>query len=180
MINLIPPEGHRLIKREYLLRVGGTLCFLFGSVFLVLTVAQVPTYVLIGAQINAFAVEIEEQSNKDDSVKLLDKEIERAQEVITQLKSGTSTTPFTVAVDEIQTLADTTIAFKAFVISEPDKRGEVKIRAQGTAPTREALAKLKSDIEASPLFEKAEVPISDLARDVDLPFVITITISEKV
>lgn len=180
MINLIPPEGHRLMKQEYILRVFGTLSVLLGVVFLILTVALVPTYILIDAQISDFALEIEKQSDKEDTAKLLDKEIELIHSIVGQLKTGTSSMIASQAVDEIQKIAEGEVVFKAFIINEPDKRGEVKIQAQGVAPTRETLAKFKTMVEASPFFEKAEVPISDLARDVDLPFMMTITVAQSV
>lgn len=175
MINLIPPEGHKAVKREYLFRAGSTFCFLFGWVGLLIAAALIPTYVLISAQIGTFELEAEREQSKDDAVKKAQEEVGTAEAILMQLKTTTETFFSSTAIDEIQKRAPRSIAFRTFSIEESQGRIE-KVQIQGVAPTREALAELKTAIESSDLFLKAEVPIADLARDVDLPFAITVTI----
>lgn len=175
MINLIPPEGHKTVKREYLLRVGATFGFLFGWVVIFLTVALIPTYVLINAQINAFALE-DTTKGKEDSFKKAEEEVHTTETVLTQLKTVAPRVSASTVIAEIQHRAPASIVFRRFSFGET--KGVIDmVQVQGVAPTRESLAQLKSALEASEMFRSAEVPISDLARDAELPFVITVTVS---
>jgi hypothetical protein len=177
MINLIPPEGQKVLKREYIFRVGGTIAGLFGVVCLLLSVALVPTYVLIGAQIKGSLAEVEKEGGENEAFVKADEEVKETKALIRQLKTFAPTLSMSDVVEEITHVAPGGILFRTFLVE--DKAGKIlNIQAQGTASTREVLAQLKSALEASPLFEEAEVPIADLARDVNLPFTITITLEE--
>lgn len=176
MINLIPPEGHKALKREYVLRVGATLSLLFASVALMLAVALIPTYVLIAAQLNAFALESAQETKKVDALKEINTEVDMTKELLAQLKTTPEKVLVSAIIEEIQKHAPASVVFDTFYI-ESGADGVERIQVQGNAATREALARLKNELESSPMFEKAEVPIADLARDVDVSFAITITLS---
>lgn len=176
MINLIPPEGHKALKREYILRVGATLSLLFASVALLLAVALIPTYVLIAAQLNAFALESAQETKKGDALKDINAEVNMTKELLAQLKTTPEKVPVSAIIEEIQKHTPALVVFDTFYI-ESGTDGVERIQVQGNAATREALARLKNELESSAMFEKAEVPIADLARDVDLSFAITITLS---
>ena len=178
MINLIPPEGHREVKREYYLRVGATLALLFAGVAIFLTVALIPTYVLVRAQIEAFALEAKQESDTEGVFESAEGEVKTAMKVLSQLKAVPETVFVSAIIDEIQERTSSSIVLKTFYV---DAVGGVieKIQVQGVADTREALAELKGALESSDTFLSAEVPIADLARDADLPFAITVTLAPR-
>lgn len=178
MINLIPPEGHRVIKREYVLRVGATYCFLFACISVLLTVALIPTYVLVGAQLNTLRLEVEKGSGGEEEFQKADEAVRITKDVLAQLKTRVGTVSMSNAINEVQNIAPSSITFKTFRVEESNGAIE-KIQVQGVAPTREALARLRVLLEASSLFATAEVPIADLARDENLPFAITVTLSKE-
>jgi hypothetical protein len=175
MINLIPPEGHRIIRREYYLRVGATFAFLFGGVCLLLATAQIPRYVLVNAQINALAASEDAGEEREKRVRL-ENDVRLAQEIATQLNSSSNIILTSRIIEELLRSSGEDISFTRIQLEEKEKID--KVQAQGVAKSREALAKLKNDIESSSLFLSAYVPISDLARDRDLPFAITITVEQ--
>jgi hypothetical protein len=178
MINLIPPGGHKTIKYEYVLRVGSVLGFLFATVFILLSIVLIPTYVLVGAQIKAFEAEKNQSSEVSDTLNIADQEVRITGEMLAQLKRIPAGELASVAISEIKNVAPSTIIFTNFIAEAP--QGDIqKIQIQGNAPTRESLAELKNSLENSPMFEKAEVPISDLARDVDVPFAISVMLTQK-
>lgn len=177
MINLLPPAGHAILKREYYLRVGATVCFLLGSVCILLTIALVPTFVLIRAQINASAAQMggttEESANTFARV---EGDAKTAANVIAQLKAIPQSILPTTIIEAMQDLALTGIQFKTFSITAPG--GVItQFQVTGTAATRTSLIQLTQRIEESDMFMKADVPLSDLARNVDLPFAITVTLT---
>lgn len=178
MINLIPLEGKKSAKREYMLRLGATFCFLFGFVTLLLAAAHIPTYVLIQAQISTIEADAGRGTDKVEAIKQADEEVRKIGVVIAQLKKTHDTLHKSDVVTEIERHISDTIVLKNFSIDITGQKTDM-IQVQGTATTREALAQFKSALEASPLFSKAEVPISDLVRDTDLPFTVTLQLETQ-
>ncbi len=171
MINLIPPEGHRLLKREYLLRVSSTFLVLLGFLVLVLASAHIPAYVLVDSQMQVLDTAVEKEGERKGAVEEVEEIVKRSSVLVGRLKSSPSQSVETTAIlGEIQKHALQGISLETFQIQNT---GVVLV--QGVAATREVLAQFKASIESSDLFLKAEVPISDLARDTKLPFGMTIT-----
>lgn len=178
MINLIPKRGHKAIKLEYIFRVSSTLGVLFAGVMLLLSVALIPTYVLVDAQIKTFEAEKEQQAESDEAFQLADREVKLTKELLAQLKRTPENAHPSVVLEEIVSVAPNNISFTSFYLRT--ENGDIEsVQIRGQAPTREALASLKNEIEKSNMFDSAEVPISDLARDVDVPFAITATLSKE-
>jgi len=178
MINLIPPAGHRALKQEYFLRVGATMGFLTTGVFLFLTVSLIPIYVLTRAQIQNFTFEIEKNNSSDELFKKAERDVSVIESVLKQLKTSPTAVPASEAIAEIQNNAPASIIFKAFRLQSPNET-TASIYVQGIAPTREVLAQFIDNLEATRMFEKAEVPISDLARESNLPFAMQVTFATK-
>lgn len=179
MINLIPPQGHSSLHLEYILRVASTVSILFGFLAIALAIAFIPTFVLIDVQIQTLDAEQNKELDKVEAVDQAEKEVARTRKVITQLRAGQGTAPMISMIDEVARLTPATISLTQYIISDIAQPKEAQtIQVQGTATTRDALAGFKKHIEASPLFEAAEIPIADLARETDLPFTMTITLQK--
>lgn len=178
MINLVPPAGRKTTTYEYVLRVGSVLGFLFSGVLILLTVALIPTYVLVDAQIKAFETEKAQLVGSEGVFTEADYEVQLTKEALAQLKRVPSSVKVSEVITEIKTIAPQSVVFTNFIANTTNGTlSQIQIRGQ--APTREALAELKNVIETSDMFETAEVPIADLARDVEVPFAITVTLSKK-
>lgn len=178
MINLIPPEGHVIMKREYFLRVGATLLLLFSGVAVLLAVAQIPMYVLIDAQLKSLDLEASQENKNEQALKDAESEVRSIKEVLTQMKSTSTPSTVSIVIDEIEARTPPSVLLKSFSIDASQGVIE-KAQIQGTAPTREMLVQMKGLLETSDMFEKAEVPISDLARETDLPFAVTVTLKKN-
>lgn len=179
MINLIPPEGHRVLKREYALRVGSTFLLLMSVILMFLSVAHIPTYVLVKAQINSYMLEASGAAGDAIDWDSVEKEVATTNSILAQMSAAPQTALVSAAIQEIERRAQEGIIFKTFYTQDVD--GVVtEIQVQGVAPTRAALAAFKAALESSDMFVSAEVPISDLARDVNLPFAITVVLEPPV
>lgn len=175
MINLIPPEGQHLKKFEYWTRVLTTWGWLLSGVFVTAAFLLAPTYVLLQGQLKVLHTEAEEKSGSGQTFAEIRKKVETANATIAQLGETGSRPEISGIITSIREVANPGIALSRFEIRHNNP--ETHLQIQGTASTREALAAFKTDIERSPVFESAIVPIADLAKDVELPFVITITLS---
>lgn len=177
MINLIPPQGRALMKREYMFRVGATFCILFGWLALFFAVAHIPTYVLVKAQIQNIDAVAQRESSRDEEIKQSEAEVRAAQAVIMQLRAVKESRKVADIVGEVHRLANDSIRLHTFVLTDLEEKTSV-IQVQGSATTREEFVAFKDALEASLFFARAEIPISDLARDTDLPFMMTLTLAD--
>jgi wyosine [tRNA(Phe)-imidazoG37] synthetase (radical SAM superfamily) len=179
MINLIPPEGRRALKIEYILHVVATFSVLWGILSILIAVAHIPTYVLVDAQIKKIETPDAQYTDMQEIKKEFDSVIKRTTAVIKQVTVVKDIIPVTEIIAEIQRQTPDTIELKSFVFQN-NNQGAISVQVQGIAPTRETLALFKSSIEQSKMFEEAIIPIADLVRDVDVSFVITINMRKNI
>lgn len=176
MINLIPPQGRAALRHEYLLRIGSVGAFLLSGAFLIGAVLLAPTYVLTSSQVTGArgqSSEMEETKRAFDSAF---GEIRVANTIMAQLRKTDTLTPITKTLEEAVRVAPPGIRFNGFSLDRKNG-GLSQIVIQGVADTRRTLASFKTTLEASDTFEEAVIPISDLARETELPFAITVTLS---
>lgn len=178
MINLIPPQGQRVARQEYMLRVTSTFFILFGILGLFLTVACIPTYVLITAQMKVIDAENQQNAPNQETVRKAENEVLQANNIVAQLKASPSSNSYITYIEEILKTAPEGISFKTFTLGTTGGVFDM-IQVQGTASTRETLSRFKTALEATDMFTKAEVPIADLVRETNLPFVIAITVKQE-
>jgi Tfp pilus assembly protein PilN len=179
MINLIPHKGQTALKHEYLLRVASVYGFLLAGVFLASTALIVPTYVLTSTQLSTAQ---DDGSSIDETRIAFDAafgEIKVANTVMAQLRKPQDNIAHSDVIQEIVKVAPRGVSFTTFQM-ERIGTDLKEVRVQGTAENRIALSSFKTALESSPLFLQALVPIADLARNSDLPFVITITLEEPI
>jgi hypothetical protein len=173
MINLIPPQGRTALKHEYILRVGSLYAFLLAGVCVAGTALFIPTYVLTSSQLTGAKDKSAEIEVTKQAFDRAFEEIKVANTLMAQLQKTKTTTPATKVIEEIIRLAPEGLRFTAFGTSE--EAGVLKnVTVSGNASTRQALVSFKAQIEASPLFDEVVIPLSDLARETELPFSVSI------
>ena len=166
------------MRHEYLFRVGSVIALLFAGVGFVLTVALIPTYLLIGVQTTEIENEIARNGDSKEALKNAETLTKETTELIAQLKRASSTVSMSSLIQEVERLASPEIEFKNFSV-DSTKGAVLKMNVQGEAPTRELLVRFKTALESSEKFLKVEIPITDLVRNVDVPFAITVTVAKK-
>lgn len=176
MINLIPPHGHTALRHEYVLRVITMYAFIFCGILLASTALMAPTYILTGAQLKAVRSDNPDMEHIRASFEAASDEIKIANAIMGQLRFNETDRTYSKVIEEIVRSADSGIVFMNFQASHTEG-ALTEIVVQGTAKSRNTLASFKTVLEESPLFEKAVIPIADLARDTNLPFAVTITLS---
>ena len=98
--------------------------------------------------------------------------------MLAQFRRVPETRSPSMIIKEIRAVAPPSIIFTNFSVqTESGTLNEVRI--QGQAPTREALASLKTALESAEMFDSVALPLGDLARDEDLPFAIVVTLAKQ-
>jgi hypothetical protein len=179
MINLIPPSAQKQVKHEYWIRVASVWMILIGSAFLVVSILMAPVYMLVTAQLKSFSFEytqanIESQSFKDSETKII-----TSNEIASLLAKSEGTTAYTTIIKKLESLAGEDIIITDFDLSR--KAGVISpVVISGEADSRLALTQFQDAIQGDEMFSGATLPISNLAKDRDIPFTITVDLNKKI
>ena len=177
MINLIPPDGRKIAIREYWVHMFSAWAFLLSGIFVVAILLLIPSYVLVESQLAAVEGNNQKLRVAEDAFRMAEDDITTANAAIVQLSRQSEHIALSRIIESILGEVSGGITLRRFDIERSDN-GIQPIQVQGRAATREALADFRSSLEDLALFESATVPISDLAREADLPFVVTILLVE--
>lgn len=179
MINLIPPQGRKALNREYILRAASVCTGMVGIVFLAATTLLIPTYVYINTQVRTIEHQNIEGDKVSEDFKAAEAEVKFANTISIQLSKDETSPSISNLIAEVIRIAPPGIFFKNFELNVKKDVKSDGMQVQGMASSRASLLTLKQAIEESALFESAILPISDLARDVDLPFSITVVLPNQ-
>jgi hypothetical protein len=177
MVNLLPQAAKRHLVVEYYVRVATVWFFLLTGAMVVLGMFLVPISVLVGLQLSAYDETFTRVSADNATFGDSEKAVLAANVVASELNRVTAYAPVLDLVSTVEGLAEHTISIDG-VNLERSKAGAVEtITVTGEATTRAALAAFRDRIEAEPRFKSAALPISNLAKDKDVPFSIAITVN---
>jgi hypothetical protein len=170
MINILPESGRRVAVREYFLRLAAAACALVGMVALCTALMLVPSYLFASvARDNAQATHpasVDAGVEKGDSALLVrsEREADMLFTFLSAPKESESLAKIIAAAGEDVTLSRLSLSGKGAVM-----------QVSGKAATRDALLAFSRRLKSLPQVGSADVPISDLVKNTDVPFSVTIT-----
>lgn len=174
MINLLPPQGKRRVTREYWVRVVSVWSILIASGVLLVTILHVPVYVLLQNKLDAFVEEFNEATGRKESFDESKAQIVQANVLAKLLAAEDQGVAFTTVTQTLESLAGVDVTIEHIQL----QRNEQALAAttiSGMATTRQALVRFRDAITAHELFDEVELPLSNLAKDRDIPFSLTIS-----
>ena len=170
MINLIPPQGKKLVAREYGARVAAVACASVALALVASTVALVPSYVLFSSSRNAQAP-IEDVAGEE--MREVEAGLRKAMALTQQLQDTTQSLEPLAIVNHVESAVSSAIVIESFALSH-EKATHIQVR--GSATTRESLRQFIEALKRDSFFADAQVPVSDLAPDTNLDFTVTLTL----
>lgn len=173
MINLIPPSAHSQVQREYWIRVVSVWMFLTGCALCIAAILYAPVYVLVEAELGNYLLAYNQASDDSETYTESEKAIQSGNAIAQLLATSDTDTSFSEIIAEIEKQKIQGIRVDDYSIARKDGiLGAITIK--GNADSRLILTQFKDAIEKSPLFESATLPLSNLAKDRDIPFTVTI------
>lgn len=178
MINLIPPNAQKQVRNEYWVRVVSVWLLLLGTSFIIVVILFAPVYVLIQSQLDSYWDEYTRANGETQSFKDAESEIKKANELATLLSKSKNIVTFSGTIESLEKLTKDEVIIESYSLT---RKGDVidSIIVVGQADSRLALTQFKDSIENEPMFESVTLPLSNLAKDKDIPFSITIIPSGK-
>lgn len=174
MINLIPPQARQSILLEYWIRVFSVWCFLLAAAGAVLLALLFPTYILIHLQLVSQQDTYADIDSKQERFTSLRSEIRNANTQAKILSDVAEVSTMSHYLSSLDTLTPESIVLNQTRITRDEDNRIQTIVIAGEASTRTDLAQYRAQLEQNELFAQAELPLSNLAKDKEVPFRITL------
>ncbi len=176
MANLIPPAAKRSIKIEYWVRVVSVWAVLFGVAALTLAVLNAPVYLLIKSQLQTHSGSFNDAHEQNSSNEKIEAEILAANDNAALLIGMKNIKPVVPYVTEIESYVNEKITLNTFSVSRTGTAVS-SVSLTGVAVDRASLVEFSRAIENSDTFSEASIPLSNLAKDSNIPFTINAVIA---
>ncbi|MEX2052079.1 MAG: hypothetical protein WD991_00065 [Candidatus Paceibacterota bacterium] len=173
MINLIPNEEKKRMRRGFYYRLMVVLLLALASAVFISVVAITPSYFISSIKKNLAESRLENQSNEpvhlpDQATEKLIAELNHKLTIIENEKGNTFFVSERV-VNEIvlKKLSDIKIHQ---IYYEDSPAGGKKITIRGVAPSRERLLRFRRALEDDSFFKQVDLPISNFVRGSNIQF----------
>lgn len=175
MINLLPPEGKKQVSKNYWFRVLSVYFTLFGSAFFVTSALLLPTYFYVSYQIDALS---NAMSNEEaESFKRIEASIAEANDISELLLNTPNAVNDTEIINEILNFSGGLVSIDSIKIQKNNRKVN-EVIVSGAANNRSSLVAFRDSVEQHKFFKEVNLPLSNLAKDQDIPFSLTLEPSD--
>lgn len=178
MVNLIPPTAKRGVIIEYWVRVVTVWAGLASIAAILIAVVMSPVYVLVDSQITAYIQSADIASQKIASFKSVSEELVLATQQAQLVISSSKEMQLSEIIYLFNSLEGEGIALDSVSVNRIPT-GIEPVRISGNAVDRQSLADFRDRLLAEERVETVDFPISNLAKDRDITFTITVTLSNQ-
>ena len=179
MVNLIPPSAKKGVAIEYWLRVFTVWSIIATVVALLLTITFLPVRVLVEAKINAYQESADVASEKIASYEAASVELNRSTKQAQLLIANTKQKSLSKIIELFSSMEGEGIEISSINVTRIETDQIDPVQLEGSARDRQALADFRDRLLAQEEIDAVDFPISNLAKDSDIFFSITVTMSNK-
>lgn len=160
---------------EYWVRAVSVGLVLASAALLVVAVLLLPPYVLLNGLVSTKQASLDETKEKTSEYDISAKSLVQATALARLVVEGDRTPSFTNLVAVIEAARDPAlVTIEGYDFSLVDGQATPVI-VSGNALTRQSLADFRDRLVASERVTAVDLPLSNLAKDRDLPFSLTVT-----
>lgn len=179
LTNLLPPERQSALSREYVLRLGVVVAALITVLTFAAALLLVPTYIFLGQSASAKATRLASiesvlSSSDEKTLSAQLAALTRDAAVLVELgniPSASAVLRTALAIPH----SGVTLSGLTYTPSEAKVPGTLAIT--GTAATRDALRTYQLAVQSASFATAANLPVSAYAKDTDITFTITVTLT---
>lgn len=178
MINLVPPSAKKQIVIEYWLRVLTVWLTLLSIVALVGVALMFPVYVLVKSQVDVYRASAETAQAKIAVYENVSSDLVQASQqarLILESRKNGSLSSYVYLFGSLET---SDLSITSITVNR-GTTGIDPVTLSGVAADRQALADFRDRLLALEEVETVDFPISNLAKDRDIPFNMMVTLSNK-
>ncbi len=178
MINLIPPKAKKDLRLEYWVRVVSVWLLIWAAALFAGALSLLPVQVLISTQTAVHEDTAEQASEKVTDYASISTTLVQASLQAKYVQEQGAVGALSDYISRFQSLTNENIRINNISIS----RGEIGIKPiaiSGTADGRQDLASFRDRLLDLEDVVEVDLPISNLAKDKDINFSVTVTLSNK-
>lgn len=175
MINLIPTLAKSRLIKEYWVRAVTMWLFLWSIAVLLGMFILIPPYVLTNSQVSAYKDSAESATKKIANYEAVSAELARSVAWARTVRENFAYPTTSEYITFLRSLERDEITISHISITRVEREVEAIVVA-GTANDRQALAAFRDILVAQEVVSAVDLPLSNLAKDKDIPFEVTITI----
>jgi len=179
MVNLIPPGAKKSVIVEYWLRVLTVWSLLATAIAVLFAVTLLPVYVSVDTQIDVYQKSAEEALEKIAILQSVSKDLSRSTKQAQLLIASTKETSLSQVIELFDSLEINGIVLSQMDVKKMPEGGLAPVNLSGNARDRQALADFRDRLLAQDSIETVDFPISNLAKDRDIDFAITVTMNNQ-
>ncbi len=179
MVNLIPPSAKKGVVIEYWLRVLTVWSFIATAVAILFGITSLPVYVLVDAKIDAYRESADVASQKIASYQSVSVGLNQATAQAQLLIANTRQATLSKVIELFNSLENNGIEITSMSITRSGSDGVLPVTLTGYAQDRQSLSDFKERLLAEEVVEVVDFPISNLAKDRDINFTLTVTMSNN-
>ncbi len=176
--NLLPPERARVLRRDYMLRVGVVVTVLATVLILSAAVLLIPTYVLLTESTNAKKIHLASIESKPSSADeaVLSTRLAALSSSATTLTALSNAPSVSTIIREVLAISHPGITLSGFAYTPSKGKSSGTVEVSGSSATRDALRNYQLALQGAPFALSAVLPVSAYANDTDIAFTITVTL----
>ena len=177
MLEFLPEQNKKAVKREYKTRVFVTALFLSLTCFVASVCLLVPSYLLSGAKENTALLNLKNATNSETSLTVAAsrQEFESFQKDLLLLKPNQSAALPSEVLAPVLADKPAGIVLTNFTYSSGILPTLGTIQIVGVASARNVLVNYVTTLQAEKLFASVDFPISNLATEKNIDFSIQVT-----
>ncbi|MCR4333468.1 MAG: hypothetical protein NUV60_00380 [Patescibacteria group bacterium] len=179
LTNLLPPERQRAHAREYILRLGVVATVLVTVLIMIAGLLLVPTFLFLTQSTGT------KQSHLTDIESLLSSADEKI--LATHLAALSNSAAVLTRLGELPSASTVVrsalsvshpgVALAGFTYTPTEGKTPGTLSISGTAATRESLRNYQLALQGSSFAAAVDLPVSAYARDAEISFTITVTLT---
>ncbi len=152
--------------------------FILSTVCLIVILFTLRLYFLVSLQVDDYADSAAEATERVAEYDLSAGALVRANVMAQKIFELRGDEYFSEVILKLESLQGTEVTIDGFEFSRNKEGGLAPVSVRGTATTRQALADFRDDIMQDPNVAEAVLPISNLAKDRDIDFSISVVFKE--
>lgn len=178
MINLIPQVAKDKIISEYWVRVVSVWLFIISITSIVVLLLLLPVYVLVTSKVSAYSTSANEGAGKVAEYAASASALTQVNNQAQMLLESGKAKQFSELAAAISELEGSDITINEFNFHRSGIVPE-SVQMNGEATTRQALASFRDSLMLLPWVKDVNLPISNLAKDRDITFNISIVLKDE-
>ena len=179
LIDLMPEERRRTLRRSYFLRLGVVITLLLALLIVSAAALLLPTYVYLSEKVNtenALLTSIDAGLASADGTALSDRLATLSSDAALLSTLG-STPSATAIITKALAVAHPGVTLSGFSYTPAGRNSPGTLVIGGIAATRDGLRSYQLALQGASFASAADLPVSAYAQNTDIAFSITVTLA---